>query len=1205
MSSHFPYPGFRPFRHDESDRFFGRDVLINELASKLSANHFISVLGDSGCGKSSLVGAGLIPRLLSGAIHGKHWKIATMRPQRAPFTNLAEALLKKNADEFKPSALRNEYVRNINADISQNQTIEEYLSNELREKPNSYMTLEKILPRNHCLLIVVDQFEELFRYRQDSKEAKQEVKDFIDWLLCSCYKDGHSQKIYVVTTMRTEFLDKCGEYEKLADAINSGFYLVSHLTDRQQVRQVIENPIVIFNGSIQSELVEQLLDDVLSDDSIADRLSLLQYTLLRMWILHGSKMLTLQQYQENKKNVTRRLAVALNEGADEIYCELTAEEKRIAEILFRRISYKNKRNYYVRCPVGLDIIERLTGANRDYISKVVEKYSTHECRILFYLDETIDISHEGLIRQWNKLKEWADEETELTAFYIRWEQATTRYNKTPREGELWKDLNLASAEKNLKKIKDLYLFEEKNKLEIWAERHKMEQSPNFDQLWQFLEDSRAAEKKFAETERERWKLNKKRKYITYFAVFGLVVMYFAFGFAVVGWREAIDSDQEKTETLFESTKNHAALIAKREDYAQAHSILGKTRVLDEKITLPSRHARDLLSNFIELKNSAQTKELRGAKDVLFSVALNPVNKNLIAVGENGVITLFDTQTNILKRIKNEDKAFIRAIVVDPNGQWFITGDDERKIVLWSSTGELLNIITTSNKVKSLATNKEGSIIASGSDAGVVSLWSISPEKKLVERLNLIDEDNQEFTISSLAFSPNGQWLASGSYDNTIKMWQVSDRKHLQTEEKHTDKVKKIAFSPDGNWLASASDDATVMLWSVSEKGILEFDASLRGHQDKVFALSFIDNKYLASGGVDNTVRLWDIESGETVRVLQGHSSSITGMVSDGKNLFTSSTDMTVKQWDTNLPNQYLIDLKDKEPRTVVIDSKGERLAIGTEDGLLQIYSVLDQKLLATQQAHQLAIKGLAFSSNGQWLASASSDSSAKIWTFTNDELVEDKDKLISHKAPVSAVTFSPDNKTLFTSSYDGTMGVLSLINAQQKFYPLYSDEKQQEINSVVATNEYVLTTTDNVARLWKNGEFETPLYKYPFIQHQTMWAAISPDGKQIATVGRDFQILLYYSDTQKHKCEILSGHKDSVIKTIFSPDNQQLLSVGDNTVRAWDLLQCKELFTLQLPSKDKNTIKDFDFRCSPEKCWLATPLSKTHKLALYNFGKIY
>ncbi|MFS8979442.1 ATP-binding protein [Cupriavidus necator] len=257
-----PYPGLRPFRHDEAEIFFGREEQTDQLLEKLQRSHFIAVVGPSGCGKSSLVRAGMIAALEAGflADAGARWRIADMRPGSQPLTRLAEALL-------APSALGQ-------ADAADPAEAAFALAM-LRRGPLGLVEIvqEARLPPCENLLILVDQFEEIFRFREQGNADDADA--FVALLLTSAAQ--RKVPIYIVITMRSDFLGECALFLGLPEAINDGQYLTPRLT-RCQIEAAVAGPARVFGGEIEPALVNRLLNEIGPDP---DQLPLLQHALMR------------------------------------------------------------------------------------------------------------------------------------------------------------------------------------------------------------------------------------------------------------------------------------------------------------------------------------------------------------------------------------------------------------------------------------------------------------------------------------------------------------------------------------------------------------------------------------------------------------------------------------------------------------------------------------------------------------------------------------------------------------------------------------------------------------------------------------------------------------------------------------------------------------------------------------------------------------
>jgi len=485
----------------------------------------------------------------------------------------------------------------------------------------------------------------------------------------------------------------------------------------------------------------------------------------------------------------------------------------------------------------------------------------------------------------------------------------------------------------------------------------------------------------------------------------------------------------------------------------------------------------------------------------------------------------------------------------------------------------------------LVFNNNDTLLASGGNDNKVTLWDTT-NGKLLKTF-----EGHEKEISSLAFSPNNNLLASSSYDQTVRLWNIETGKESHIFTKYISKIQSIIFSSNGKLLAIGGNDSLVRLWAMDSYQLLH---TFQGHKGKIFDLSFIENdKYLVSASNDKNLRVWDVNSGVTLQVLQGHTAKVTGVATYENQIFSSSNDGTVKSWEL-LPKQDFISLQ-KEPASTTI----------YPDGTLHLYSLENRELLwEAQGKHTRDIQRLAFNSKGDLLVSASLSGIAKIWQWQNNIIKED---FIKHESGISTVAFVPNKKLIVTSSYDGKIGLTNPDTGKTDFIKQAHDG--EEINSVNfdKDDKKLLTASDYTVKLWKTkGELLELIQTYPKSDSRIMWAAISPNGKRYASVGRDYLVKIYSTEDGKQEYS-LSGHDDSVIKAIFSPDNDQIATVsGDGTLRFWDLTSGNEIFTLRLPVKSNPPapLWDFDFKCTPTGCWLAVPLINK-KLMLYDMGNIY
>jgi len=354
------------------------------------------------------------------------------------------------------------------------------------------------------------------------------------------------------------------------------------------------------------------------------------------------------------------------------------------------------------------------------------------------------------------------------------------------------------------------------------------------------------------------------------------------------------------------------------------------------------------------------------------------------------------------------------------------------------------------------------------------------------------------------------------------------------------------------------------------------------------------------------LRLWDTQSGVTMRVLQGHEAGVIGIAAFENKIFSASKDGTVMRWNTNLPYQQAVDLP-STAASVAIAPDGNSVAVGLTDGTLCLYALPTSQLLwekCKEHTKQLHIKRVAFSPDGTLLASASS--TAKLWRVKNGNLLQ---TFNDHTDKINALAFSPDGHTLATASFDGQIGLFT-VGTQQKY--LYQAHDGNDVNAVSfnASGTQLLSTSDYDVRLWNlNNNLPTLSKQYTevkdFEAKDLIWSALSQDAQQIASVGRD-QAVYIYSANDKSSQFRLAGHESTIYRVIFSPNGGQVATASaDATIRLWDLHSGSQLFSLRLPTNSGKPVplKDFDFRCTPQECGIAVPLLNRRKLMLYELGK--
>ena len=851
-----PFPGLRPFNEEEDYLFFGREQQVAELVTLLRNQRFIAVTGTSGSGKSSLVRAGLLPELQGGMMKevGSDWETLVLRPGGAPLQHLAEAVAEASLEDPEDPKVIGELLATLNH--SGLGLVEAIRQSDIEPGTN--------------VLILVDQFEEIFRFQRSGAANQEQAVGFVNLLL-----EAGAQRdlpIFVIITMRSDYLGDCTEFRGLTEAVNEGEYLIPRLT-RDQIRSCIEGPIKVGGGDISFALVQELLNSLGGEQ---DQLPVLQHALMRSFDYwqsqdSGGDELELSHYQS-----VGGMETALSRHADEVFDQLNDEQQLVAKSVFKAITERGVDNRGIRRPTRLDLLTEIADADLSQVISVVEAFRHPGVTFLMPPSEVpltpetvVDISHESLMRVWLRLKDWVDDEAQSARIYRRLTE-TAELHQQGNAG-LYRDPDLQIA---------LAWRDSESPTSKWATRY----SAGFDQAMTFLQSSEesalAAEREreiarqreleqaqalaAAEAERaeSQQRAAKRLRILSTGVAAVAAVALIAFLFALSAQRESTRQRgiAEESAAVAESAKANAEQNAKSALEAQGIAEKSQQQAEDAAVQLNNTLTRSqfvtgheqLASENKDLALAYFARSLRTKPSYWQSAA------QIVSLLSNNNFPIGETKTL-------EQEQPFRYHGVDKSKRFIWSLTDEQVGALWvASSGEKVATLNGGNRVNwpyftdsgdhlfVTLPDQGGSIVGMSTETGdpVTPVMAVSNRSSkpywLLSRVpgeirvfldnvetrqpmlwdgktgEVIDLEGDSQTPLSqpnpvndntIAPSPDHRHVFAAFADQTISVWRASDGKAVVQNLKHGIGLDKCGMSPDSRWLFASSVVEQTLKWA--------------------------------------------------------------------------------------------------------------------------------------------------------------------------------------------------------------------------------------------------------------------------------------------------------------------------------------------------------------------------------------------------------
>ncbi len=1100
-----PYLGLASFQPEDTDRFFGRQALLEEVCVRLAEVQFLAVFGASGSGKSSLLRAGLLPAIWRGDVaSGEAWPTILLTPGSRPVEQLAI------------------HIANLGSISAAS------VAADLRADPGAIpVLLRQVLARQAesvRLVIVVDQFEEIFTLCRDEDERR----GFVDCLLAAA---GENSPARVVLGVRADFYARCAEFPALVTALRDRQVLVGPM-DAEDLRSVVREPAARAGLAVENALVEAVLADVADEPGA---LPLMSHALVETWKRRSGDRMTLAAYRH-----AGGLRGAIARTADRVFDGFDAGEQRVARDVFLRMTALGEGTEDTKRRVLRS--ELLDCPDPESVARVLARLT--EERLVTVGGDTVEVAHEALIRSWPRLRAWLAQDRDALVAHRRLTEAVAEWERHDREDDL------------------LYRGA---RLTAW--RDDSQERLN-DVEREFLSLS------FRVADRER--RARRRRARAFFGVLvtaTAVVTVLAVLALMLANRNAEERELAYSRQLVADARTQAqldpelGLLLAREAYrvrpgAETEAALRQAAVdsyvrasfagHQGKITgvAFAPDGRHLVTSgadgalrvwtWADGRVSGEPVVLRGHRGEVWTPVFSPDGTRIAAAGFDGVVSVWDWRSGKAVLLRGHQDA-VWAVSFSPDGQRVASAGQDGTIRVWpvDGVGEPEVLRGHDGRVLGVAFSPDGRTLASSGGDFTVRIWPLDrPGAPIV----LTGHTN---SVEMVQFSPDGRYLATASTDGTARLWNATGTGDPVVLGSHDGTAEGVVFSPDGRMVASTGGDGTIRVWNAATRAL---PTVLRGHRGPVWAAAFSrDGKSLVSVSDDGTARVWDVDTADDVVVMRGHTGPpcCAAFSSDGHRVASAGADGTVRIWG---PDPVV--LSGGGPAAQLSWSPdGRRVAAVDQDGNVRVWPTdgrTDPAVLPARITHE---SQATFSPDSRRIATADGTDVIRIWDETgrSTELRADAGGLLF---PV----WSPDGRWLAVSSSSGAVVVWDLARPGE---PVMLHGHRGAVWQLAFSRDSTHLASagnDGSVRVWRTADFGDPVV---LTGHQGLvWSvSFSPDGRYMITSGNDSTVRRWSLDRPGESL-VFHGFRTSVKSAGLSADGRYLTAHDDGTVRTWRCPVC-------------------------------------------------
>jgi WD40 repeat protein/transcriptional regulator with XRE-family HTH domain len=1130
-----PYQGLASFQPADALWFFGRAALTDRLAAMATAagaeGRPLMLVGASGSGKSSLLRAGLIPRLTGPEPPGTDGppgpgRLALFTPGRQPLAALAGQL----------SQLTRGNRTGTRAELAS------ALETALRDDPAGAAGLLPVRDAAGQPVIVADQFEEVFTDCPDEDERRAFIQ-----ALCAL-----SGRAVVAVALRADFYEHALRYPQLAAALQDRQVVLGPMS-LSQVRLAILGPARLAGLTVADGLVELLLADLApraashgpdADAHEAGALPLLSHALLAAWEHSHGGRLTVADYM-----ASGGIKDAIARTAERVYADLDPDQRDLARRLFLRLVHVADDAPETRSTVRLADLPGggLPGTPAgDLLDRFVR------ARLISTGPGTAQLTHDALLTAWPRLRSWIDDSHEDLRIQRRVSEAARAWAQTARDdAALLRGGQLEAA------------------LE-WAEREgdPASLSPLNREFIAVSQDQQDIRR-----QAERRRTRRLHNLVSVLAALVLV----AAGLAVYAFqqRHAASAAQSSAMAASHDAQRARNYANSREVAIEAAQQRKHNVALAAQLSLAAfRIARtpQARSSLLDSTGTPAAAQLTDSGPQISAVSLSPDRKMLAVAAVDGSLKLWDVANPARPRpighplIGPSAGLPLHAAVFSPDGRLLAAGGDEGSIRIWDVTDpahpvERPALSGPRAGVDTLAISHRGLLAVDGADSRI-RLWDLRGQYGSRPSATV---PGPRGSAHALAFSPDGTLLAAAGTGKQVQLWNVTDPARPAAGSAlrpgSSAAVRSLAFSPGGQTLAAGDAGGRVWLWPVTRDGQARpGGAPLSTGDRSVNAVAFSpDGRSIAAGG-DSQAGVWDLASRSLTATLP-HPQKVTSLAWDGgKELITGGGDGVVRAWA--LPSPVL--LTGSPVSSVALSRTTGLLAAGGNE--LQLWDPRTRRLLATRPAPGTGrqVSAVAFAPDSPLLAAGYGNGTFRLFDAGRRLVPAGKAVRASTLNLVESVAFSPDGKVLATGGDDGTLRLWDVSDPAQprQLAALRNPDLSIVLSAAFSPDGKVLAaaSSDYVTRLWDVAD---PAHPYRFGRPLTgpssyaSSVAFSPDGRTLAIGSADQTVRLWDVSAPARASRLgkpLTGPNGYVSSVAFSPDSRELAAgVTDGTVWLWSV----------------------------------------------------